>query len=64
MQAVAAEFSGCARKILLLFGEKSLKHFVSIHLLSKPAQHHIPSQPASAQDWGPPGYGAGHSNPQ
>jgi len=88
MQAVAAEFPGCAekppalfelrrvrkagksraiakrRRILLLFREKSLKHFVSIHLFSKPAQHHIPSQPGSAQDWSPPGYGAGLPNPQ
>src|SRR5208282_2510876 len=37
MQAVAAEFSGYARKIPLLFGEKSSKHFVSIHLFPKPA---------------------------
>jgi len=29
------------RRILLLFREKSLKHFVSIHLFSQPAQHHI-----------------------
>jgi hypothetical protein len=36
MQAVAAEFSGYAEN-LLLFGEKSLKHFVSIHLFAKPA---------------------------
>src|SRR5271165_6493230 len=46
------------------FGVKSLKHFVSIHLFSKLAQQHIPSQPGSAQDWSPPGYGAGPSNPQ
>ena len=29
--------SPAAPKILLLFGEKSLKEFVSIHLFSKPA---------------------------
>jgi hypothetical protein len=56
----AARQMGCGgrilrlrRKILLLFGEKSLKHFVSIHLFSKLAQHHIPSQPGSSQDWRP-----------
>ena len=64
MQAVAAEFSGYAGKFCCLFGEKSLKHFVLIHLFLKRAQHHIPSQPGSAQDWSPPGYGAGLSNPQ
>ena len=37
MQAVAAEFPGLSRKILLLLGEKSFKHLVSIHLFSKPA---------------------------
>jgi len=32
MQAVAAGFSGYAGKIPLLFGEKSSKQFVLIHL--------------------------------
>jgi len=36
MQAVAAEFPGCAENSTA-FGERSLKHFVSIHLFSKPA---------------------------
>ena len=42
------------------FGEEEFENsFVSIHLFLKRAQHHIPSQPGSAQDWSPPGYGAG-----
>src|SRR5271165_1440716 len=51
------------RKISSAFCIGEFKNnFVSIHLLiSKPAQHHIPSQPGSAQDWSPPGYGAGLS---
>jgi hypothetical protein len=56
MQAVVAEFPGCAENSTAFWREE-LKHFASIHLF--PGQHHIPSQPGSAKDWSPPGYGAG-----
>jgi len=37
MQAVAAEFSGCAENSTAFWREKSLKRAVSIHLFAKPA---------------------------
>jgi hypothetical protein len=56
--------SPAAPKNSTAFWREEFKHFVSIHLFAKPAQHHIPSQPGSAQDWSPPGYRAGLPNPQ
>ena len=35
MQAVAAEFFGCAEKLYCYLEKKSLKHVVSIHFIFK-----------------------------
>jgi len=63
MQVVAAERSGCAGKFRCFWrGEFKNSLFRFIYL--NQAQHHIRSQPGSALDWSPPGYGAGPSSPQ
>jgi len=63
MQAQAAEFSGYAGNSAAFWREE-FKTVCFDSFILKQAQHHIPSQPGSAQDWSPPGYGAGLSSPQ